>query len=104
MFTVIYQFNVKEGQSAPFIESWEKLTILIYQFEGSLGSRLHQVKEHEFLAYAQWPDCETWQQSGKKLPPKAEAYRAQMKAACENIQTIHEASVVRDLLRLNPHG
>ena len=51
MFCVIYSFQVKEDKEAPFIEAWKELTKLIYQYEGSLGSRIHKASEDIYLAY-----------------------------------------------------
>ena len=54
MFAVIYQFKVKENRKAEFINAWKQLTHLIYEYEGSLGSRLHKQDDDVYLAYAQW--------------------------------------------------
>ncbi len=45
MFAVIYQFNVKENRESEFIGAWKQLTQLIYDYEGSLGSRLHKLND-----------------------------------------------------------
>lgn len=99
MFAVIYQFEVKENRKTQFIEAWEELTQLIYKYEGSLGSRLHAEKDYLFIAYAQWPDRETWKNSGDKLPDHADEVRAQMKEACVKIVTLHELDCINDLLK-----
>ena len=87
MFTVIYSFEVKEGKIEEFIHGWQGLTDLIYQYEGSLGSRLHRVSELNYIAYAQWPSKETWKNAGSSLPETAGTYRDQMKSACESIES-----------------
>ena len=99
MFIAIYQFEVKENKTTQFIEAWEELTQLIYEYEGSLGSRLHKEKDNNYIAYAQWPDRETWENSGSKLPNSADDVRAQMKEACIKIETLHELEYVKDLLK-----
>ncbi len=104
MFTVIYQFQVKLGLEKAFIEGWKGLTELIYQYEGSLGSRLHRENETSYIAYAQWPDKQTWQNSGKKLPDSADLFRQQMRASCEKIETLHELVVLEDLLQEKGFG
>jgi heme-degrading monooxygenase HmoA len=98
MFTPIYRFVVKAQKKQEFREAWHELTKLIIEHEGALGSRLHKLSENEFIAYAQWPTKEKWEQSGQKLPPKAHQQRARMHEACEVIQTIYEMEVVEDLL------
>ena len=99
MFAVIYSFKVKMGHDQKFIDSWEGLTKLIHEYEGSQGSRLHQMDHHYYIAYAQWPDKATWENSGKKLPAEAEQYRDEMRSACEKITTTHELKVISDLLK-----
>ncbi len=99
MFCVIYSFQVKEGQTDKFLRSWEELTKLIYQFEGSLGSRIHRAGERIYIAYAQWPDKKRWEESGDQLPPSADQWRKEMRESCEKIETIHELEMVSDLLK-----
>ncbi|MEQ9187629.1 MAG: antibiotic biosynthesis monooxygenase family protein [Cryomorphaceae bacterium] len=99
MFIVLYKFVVHEGQEESFIEAWEGLTRLIYQFEGSLGSHLHLSTEHPltYIAYAQWPDQTRWENSGNNLPEEANKWRGQMRDACALIETIHSLNSVKDL-------
>ena len=98
MFAVIYHFEVIPGEEKSFIEGWKGLTKLIYQYEGSLGSRLHKKDKGNYLAYAQWPNRKTWEEAGDRLPPEAELFRKKMKEACHSIKTEHELEMVEDLL------
>jgi len=99
MFSVIYSFKTKPGQSQNFEKAWEELTRLIYVYEGSLGSRLHKKGENHYIAYAQWPDREKWSSSGMKLPDSAAEVRKRMKDCCSSIETLHELEVINDLLQ-----
>lgn len=99
MFVAIYQFDVKPNHEQKFIESWEGLTQLIYQYEDSLGSRLHKNKDGTYIAYAQWPNKATWKNSGDKLPEEAVNFRNQMKASCASISTLFELEDCKDLLK-----
>ncbi len=99
MFAVIYQFNVKENMNFEFIKAWKELTELIYEYEGSLGSRLHKLNDKSYLAYAQWPDKETWKNSGNDLPPSADRIRKAMKHSCTSIEVLHELDSIEDLLK-----
>lgn len=99
MFIVIYFFQVKPTQEKIFEKAWHDLTQLIYEYEGSLGSRLHFQKESNYIGYAQWPDKITWENSGKKLPEEANQIRKTMKEACKKIETVYEMEVVDDLLQ-----
>mgnify|MGYP001597052458 CR=1 FL=1 len=98
MFTVIYSFKVKQGQSDNFIEAWKDMTNLIIKYEGGLGSRLHKQSEFNFIAYAQWPNKETWKNSGSQLPEISKSIRLKMRNSCDNVQTLFELDVVEDLL------
>jgi len=102
MFTVIYSFKVKEGMRNEFLNAWNGLTLLIYKFENSLGSRLHQSKPYEYIAYACWPDKATWKKSGDKLPDSAQGIREKMRASCHEIQTLFELNLADDLLKNKP--
>ncbi len=97
-FTVIYSFKLIEGKENPFIEAWTALTKLIYQYEGSYGSRLHKIDPHHFIGYAQWPDKATWKNSGDNLPESAAEMRKQMRESCSEIKTEFEMVEVVDLL------
>jgi heme-degrading monooxygenase HmoA len=102
MFCAVYSFKVLEGKEQDFIESWKELTELIYKYEGSLGSRLHQSTANEYIAYAQWKSREDWKNSGGKLPVEADLVRAKMRNSCSEISTIHELEMVEELLRSIP--
>ena len=104
MFAVIYQFNVKGNMNSEFIKAWKELTQLIYEYEGSLGSRLHKLNDKSYLAYAQWPDKETWKNSGNKLPNSADSIRKAMKNSCTNIEVLYELDSIEDLLKSRTMG
>jgi len=97
-FTVIYSFIIIEGKENDFINAWSELTILIYRFAGSYGSRLHKVDKQLFIGYAQWTDKETWEHSGNKIPETAHDFQKQMRECCSEIKTEYEMNVVSDLL------
>lgn len=98
MFAIIYQFHVKQDQREQFIKAWKELTRLFYAHADSLGSRLHKKDEHTFIAYAQWPDKQTWEDSAQKLPESAKEVRNTMKNSCEKIEILFELDLVEDLL------
>ncbi len=97
-FTVIYSFKTIEGKEDDFICAWTELTKLIYKYEGSYGSRLHKADKQLFIGYAQWPDKETWDLSGDKLPEIANAIRKKMRESCSEIKTEYKMNIVQDLL------
>ena len=98
MFAVIYTFKVKPGEESELIEGWKGLTKLIYQYEGSLGSKLHRNQDGDFVAYAQWPTKEVWENAGSNLPKEeSDKFRAQMKNSSFKIETKYELEMVEDL-------
>lgn len=102
MFAVIYQFTVKPKHEKLFIQAWKEMTELIYKHEGSLGSRLHKAAENSYIAYAQWPNQETFDGAGKNLPVHSAEIRNRMSEACYKVQTLHKLSIVEDLLQNEP--
>ena len=104
-FTIIYSFRIIEGKEEDFIMCWTELTNLIYEFAGSYGSRLHKVADNLFVAYAQWPNKETFNNAGKNLPEISSKYRQQMRKCCEEIKTDYELNlIVKDLLKSKQHS
>ena len=99
MFAVLYEFRVKENQHTAFVDGWRGLTELIYKHEGSLGSRLHHVEQDLYLAYARWPDRDTWENSGNRLPPEADQFAKAMRDACYEIKTKHTMLIESDYLK-----
>jgi heme-degrading monooxygenase HmoA len=103
MFAVVYSFKTRKNLEKEFIDSWKEMTTLIYENEGSLGSRLHKKKDGHYIAYAQWPNKEQWKQSGKKLPERAKGIRIRMQSSCESIETLYELEMIDDLIKENPY-
>lgn len=80
MFVVIYRWKVHENREAEFEQAWAELTELYKQLRGGLGSRLHRTDDGLYVAYAQWPDRETYFLSAERGIPD-EAVAARMNAA-----------------------
>ena len=99
MFAVVYSFKVKPTKTREFELAWRNLTELIYKHEGSLGSRLHKIDDNEYIAYANWPNGERWENSGNNLPSEADGHRQLMRAACESIRTVYEMDTIDDFLK-----
>ncbi len=99
MRTIIYQFKVKEKRNEEFIEAWKEMTELIYKYENSLGSRLHMKDNQTYIAYAQWPDKYTFENSGQNLPEKANQVRQKMRDSCKSVEKLFELDMIEDLLK-----
>ncbi len=100
MFAIIYSFKVRADREQHFLNSWGEMTQLIYQFDGSLGSRLHRKADLEYIAYAQWPSKKHWQNSGDNLPDEADMIRKTLRDSCHEIATLYELEMVEDQLKL----
>ena len=97
MFCAVYKFTVKPDQEREFRQLWNSLTRMIRQHQDSLGSRLHRSGAQDYIAYAQWPNRQTWK-NPPPLPPMGEELRRRMKECCEKIEVLFELEVVDDLL------
>jgi len=62
-FCVVYRFRVRPGAEDNFCRGWTRLTKAIRDRRGGLGSRLHRTDDGLWLAYAQWPDRDTWERA-----------------------------------------
>ena len=100
-FVAIYTFKVKKGKEKQFIEGWKGVTKLIYQYEGSLGSRLHKVNNNMYVAYAIWPSKNKWEHAGDLLPDSVNKYKDMMKSSCHESKTLFELTMVEDLIMNN---
>lgn len=67
-FAVVYRWRLVEGKEEQFRAAWERVTLALLTHRGALGSRLHRTEDDTWLAYAQWPDRETWQRSRDAEP------------------------------------
>ncbi len=99
MFCVVYQFTALPAKEQEFRQAWAELTKIIYEHAGSLGSRLHRDSSGNFIAYAQWPDRESWETASGKLPESAKLVSQRMRENCEEISTIYELDMMDDLLK-----
>lgn len=99
MIAVILKFKVKPNHTEIFIDHWKQLTEFIYEYENSLGSRLHKESDSVFIAYAQWPDRDTLNDPDSRLPCEALEVRQRMRNACESIEKLFELELTEDLLR-----
>jgi hypothetical protein len=98
MFSVIYTFYVKPGAENDFVKAWSALTELFKVHAGSGGSRLHKASNGNYVAYAQWPDRQTWEQAAEKLPVEAGPIREKMRKSCRSIGTQFELDTIVDFI------
>ena len=98
MFSVLYTFKVKDSCDDDFLTGWTGLTKLIYEYEGSYGSKVLKDQNGNYVAHAQWPSKEVWQNAGANLPKdESDKFRRQMKEACYEMETLFEMEMMVDL-------
>ncbi len=77
-FSILYRWRLAPGKEEQFQQAWERITRALLAERNSLGSRLHLAADGTWVAYAQWPDQDRWQQSmdAGSLDPEASAQMA----------------------------
>ena len=103
MLAVVLAFDVIEGMEDQFRKSWIETTEIIYQNFGSLGSRLHQSDNGKFIAYAQWPDLNTYE-SEHHWPDDTKTMREGMRKCLKTGKpsVLHTLTLDTDLLKHTP--
>jgi hypothetical protein len=101
MFIAIYRWKVEEGQEELFQAAWLNLTKAIYKKRGSLGSRLHKTEDGAWLAYAQWPDKETYEKASTLGSADLESGALLKESIVESQPTI-SLQAVADFLQISP--
>ncbi|HEV2801191.1 MAG TPA: antibiotic biosynthesis monooxygenase [Pyrinomonadaceae bacterium] len=97
MFVAVYRWKLREGLEENFRAGWLRLTLEIYRERGSLGSRLHRAEDGTWVAYAQWPDRQTWQ-AGRSVPTIDAEAVVLMKESIETSYPEMLLEVAEDLL------
>ena len=103
MFIALYRWRLKEGREERFREGWRRLTEEIYARRGSRGSRLHRAEDGTWVAYAQWPDRQTWEAASGVEAVDSEAARMMR----ESIEVSHPPVLMEvsdDLLKPGDAG
>jgi hypothetical protein len=99
MFVVVYRWRLKPGFEATHRAGWRAVTEAIRRAYATGGSRLHRDADGAWIAYAVWPDEETYQRAQQAAPVAADADRALMREGIEgSIEVLHRMTVVDDLL------
>ncbi|MCZ6560730.1 MAG: antibiotic biosynthesis monooxygenase [Gammaproteobacteria bacterium] len=99
-FYVLYRWRLHAGMEQQFIDAWTKMTELIKQQRGGLGSRLHHRDDGWWVAYAAWPNKEKWANSIIRDSPDAELAKLMNEAIAER-QAPEELLPVRNLVANN---
>ena len=87
-FCVIYRFRVRAGSERLFRQGWSRMTEAIREHRGGLGSRLHVDDDGWWIAYAQWPDRESWACACEQPDADADAARMMTDSIDERLPPI----------------
>lgn len=58
VFCAIYRWRLHPGSEDRFVRAWSRITRLLLEQRGSLGSRLHRGPDGIWYSYTQWPSAE----------------------------------------------
>lgn len=100
MFCVIYRFPTSAEKEEQFKSAWRNLTEVLKAENGALGSRLHRNYDGDWIAYAQWPDEQTWA-SADNNSLEATKYRQMIRDSFvegKSVEVLYKLNVVDDLL------
>ena len=97
MFVAIYRWKIIHKSEEVFRQGWRRRTEEIYRRCGSLGSRLHKAEDGSWVAYAQWPDRESWESAARIEVEDKEAEQMMKESVAERYPDIY-LEVVEDLL------
>jgi len=79
-FVVLYRWKLRPEAEASFVQAWSRISELLLDQRGSLGSRLHRGSDGLWYSYAQWPSAEARSEASAAGPVDSKASR-QMHAA-----------------------
>jgi len=100
MIGVLIEFEVKQGCEETFLKTWNQTTEIIYKNFGSLGSRLHHQEKSLYVAYAQWPNIDVYENeqhwSEEDLAVRAAMRTTLIGGKPKSVKKLH---VVSDLLK-----
>ena len=72
-FCVIYRARVHPDREEAYVAAWSRLTLLLREHHGALGSRLHRGDDGIWYAYAQWPSAQARDVAFANAPIDADA-------------------------------
>ena len=97
-FAVLYRWRLHPGFEQQFIDAWSRISALLRDERGSLGSRLHRSQDGLWYSYAQWPSAEARDVAFAGDPVDAEAARLMREAIAISMPEIVLESVVDFML------
>jgi heme-degrading monooxygenase HmoA len=87
-FVVLYRWRLRPEAEASFVRAWSRVSELLLEQRGSLGSRLHRGSDGLWYSYAQWPSADARAQAFAADPVDAEASRHMKAAIAEELPEV----------------
>src|SRR5690348_14826874 len=84
-FCAIYRWRLHPGAESAFVEAWSRVTRLLREERGSLGSRLHRGPDGLWYSYTQWPSAEAKAAGLAQPSVDPEAWRKMREAIMESL-------------------
>ena len=84
-FCAIYRWRLHPGSEASFVQAWSRVTELLLNTRGSLGSRLHRGPEGIWYSYTQWPSAEAKAEGLARPSVDPEAWQQLRAAIAESL-------------------
>ncbi len=87
-FAALYRWRLRAGGEESFVAAWVRITELLRDRHGGLGSRLHRGPDGVWYGYAQWPSAEARQAAFAGEPVDAAASERMRAAVAESFPEI----------------
>jgi heme-degrading monooxygenase HmoA len=87
-FVVLYRWRLRPGSEAAFVAAWSRVSEVLREERGSLGSRLHRGSDGLWYSYAQWPSQEARAVAFALGPADREAAAAMDAAIVERLPEV----------------
>ena len=84
-YCAIYRWRLHPGSEDAFIRAWSRITQLLLEQRGSLGSRLHRGPDNIWYSYTQWPAAEAKAQGLAEPSVDPAAWRQLREAIAESL-------------------
>ena len=92
-FAILYRWRLHPGMESSFVDAWSRISELLRDERGSLGSRLHRGVDGLWYSYAQWPSAEAREKAFAAPSPDAAAGEQMRAAIAESLPEIVLESV-----------
>ena len=104
VFCALYRCRLHPGAEDAFVRAWSRVTRLLREERGSLGSRLHRGPDGIWYSYTQWPSAEAKVEGLAAPSVDPDAWRQLRDAIAESLPELVLESVADYLAPLPDTG